>query len=85
MIGKPAQLQQSRWSARRHMAVGIIALIVLVGGFGSWAVLAQINGAVITSGQIEVDRNRQVVQHPDGGVVQEILVDEGDKIGRAHV
>lgn len=27
-----------------------------------------------------MDRNRQVIQHPDGGVVEEILVDEGEKV-----
>ena len=69
-----------RWSVIRPMSIGVLSLLVLVGGFGSWAVLAQIQGAVITSGQIEVDRNRQVVQHPDGGVVEEILVDEGDEV-----
>jgi HlyD family secretion protein len=69
-----------RWSATRHLTIGVLALLVLVGGFGTWAVRAQITGAVITSGQIEVDRNRQVVQHPDGGVVEEILVDEGDTV-----
>ena len=69
-----------RWSARGPLTIGLIALLILVGGFGSWAVLAQITGAVITTGQIEVDRNRQVIQHPDGGVVKEILVDEGDTV-----
>ncbi|MEJ6404624.1 HlyD family type I secretion periplasmic adaptor subunit [Yoonia sp. 2307UL14-13] len=62
------------------MSVGLISLGILVFGFGLWSVSAQITGAVITSGQIEVDRNRQVVQHPDGGVVEEILVDEGDTV-----
>ncbi len=71
---------QKRWSVRRQMVVGLIALGILVGGFGTWAFLAQITGAVIASGQIEVDRNRQVIQHPDGGVVQAILVDEGDEV-----
>lgn len=71
---------QDRWSARRHLWVGVIALVILVGGFGTWAVMAQLTGAVITTGQIEVDRNRQVVQHPDGGVVSKILVDEGDTV-----
>jgi len=70
----------TRWSARRHLTTGIISLAILVGGFGTWSVMAQISGAVITSGQIEVDRNRQVVQHPDGGVVEEIIVDEGDTV-----
>lgn len=72
--------QAQRWSARRHLVIGLLTLAVLVGGFGTWAVLAEISGAVITSGQIEVDRNRQIVQHPDGGVVEDILVDEGDAV-----
>ena len=71
---------QGQWSARRHIWVGVIALVILVGGFGTWAVMAQLTGAVVTTGQIEVDRNRQVVQHPDGGVVSEILVGEGDTV-----
>jgi HlyD family secretion protein len=69
-----------RWSARKHLFIGGLTLLILVGGFGTWSVMAQITGAVITSGQIEVDRNRQVVQHPDGGVVEEIAVDEGDTV-----
>lgn len=69
-----------RWSANKHLSIGGIALLILVGGFGTWSVMAQISGALITSGQIEVDRNRQVVQHPDGGVVDEIVVDEGDTV-----
>ncbi len=80
MIGKSTDPNASRWSAKRHLTVGLITLVLLVGGFGTWSVMAQITGAVITSGQIEVDRNRQVVQHPDGGVVEEILVDEGDTV-----
>ena len=68
------------WPVRRYLIIGAATLAVLVGGFGTWSVLAQINGAVITSGQIEVDRNRQVVQHPFGGVVTEILVVEGDAV-----
>ena len=73
-------MSENRWSARRHIVIGLLSLVVLVGGFGTWAVMAQITGAVITSGQIEVERNRQVVQHPDGGVVSEILVEEGDTV-----
>ncbi|MBR9652914.1 HlyD family type I secretion periplasmic adaptor subunit [Thalassovita aquimarina] len=60
--------------------IGFLALAVLVGGFGVWSVVTQIAGAIVAGGQIEVDQNRQVVQHPDGGVIAEILVDEGDFI-----
>jgi len=65
-------------SPRRHLTVGLITLAVLIFGFGGWSVLANISGAVVASGKVEVDQNRQVVQHPDGGVVAEIPVDEGD-------
>lgn len=70
----------SKFPIRRHMVVGVVALLILVGGFGGWAVTAEISGAIIASGQIEVDQNRQVVQHPDGGVVAEILVDESQQV-----
>ncbi|GHF34555.1 HlyD family type I secretion periplasmic adaptor subunit [Seohaeicola zhoushanensis] len=73
-------MSESAWSAKRHITVGLIALVALLGGFGTWAVVSQISGAIIASGRIEVDRNRQVVQHPDGGVVAEILVNEGDTV-----
>jgi len=73
---------KKRWSATAPMTLGLLALLVLVGGFGTWSVMAQITGAVIASGQIEVDRNRQVIQHPDGGVVEAILVDEGDTVAK---
>lgn len=70
----------ARWSARRHLVIGFAALGVLLGGFGLWSVATEISGAVVASGQIEVDRNRQVVQHPDGGVVRDILVKEGQTV-----
>ncbi len=67
-------------SPRRYLFIGFVGLAILVGGFGGWAVLANISGAIVASGQIEVDQNRQVVQHPDGGVVLQIEVDEGDDV-----
>jgi HlyD family secretion protein len=73
-------MSDQAWSARRPLIIGLLGLVVLVGGFGIWAVRANIAGAIIASGRIEVDRNRQVVQHIDGGIVDEILVDEGDHV-----
>ncbi|MGR3485565.1 MAG: HlyD family type I secretion periplasmic adaptor subunit [Paracoccaceae bacterium] len=75
----------TRWSARRPLIVGALALLILVGGFGGWAVAARISGAVIASGQLEVDQNRQIVQHPDGGVVAAILTDEGETVEAGQV
>ncbi len=67
-------------SARGPVLLGLLVLVVLLGGFGGWAMLTRIAGAVVAPGLVEVDRNRQVVQHPDGGVVAEILVKEGETV-----
>ena len=73
------------WSVRAPLAVGLLGLLILLGGFGTWAAMTVISGAIIASGQIEVDQNRQVVQHPDGGVVAAIEVDEGDIVEAGQV
>ncbi|MEO0752320.1 MAG: HlyD family type I secretion periplasmic adaptor subunit [Pseudomonadota bacterium] len=73
------------YSPRRPLVVGLIALLLLIGGFGTWSAFANIAGAVISGGQIEVDQNRQIVQHPDGGVVGSIEVGEGDLVAAGDV
>ncbi len=80
-----ATAQGPAWPARGPLMLGVIGLLLLIGGFGSWAVLANISGAIITSGRVAVESNRQVVQHPDGGVVSEILVREGDRVEEGQV
>jgi HlyD family secretion protein len=74
-----------RWPVRRPIAIGVVSVLILVAGFGGWAMTARITGAVIASGRIEVEQNRQVVQHIDGGVVREILVSEGDTASEGTV
>ena len=72
-------------SAHAPLLAGFLVLLVLVGGFGVWAATTNIAGAVIAAGRIEVDSNRQVVQHVDGGVVEEVLVEEGDTVEKGEV
>lgn len=72
--------RESRWSARGAIILGLVGLVLLIGGFGAWSLGARIAGAVVATGQVEVEQRRQVVQHPDGGVVQEILVRDGETV-----
>lgn len=65
-------------SSRTSLLVGYAAVIALLGGFGYWSVTTKISGAVVSTGMIRVETNRQVVQHPDGGVVSEIRARDGD-------
>jgi HlyD family secretion protein len=70
----------SVWTADRPLRAGLLVLGIGLGGFALWSMLTQINGAVVTSGQVTVEARRQLVQHPDGGVVAAIHVREGDTI-----
>lgn len=71
---------EKTWSAGKPLWIGGLALATLVIGFGAWAVGTEIAGAIVTSGRVEVDRNRQIIQHIDGGVVTDIKVEEGDRV-----
>jgi HlyD family secretion protein len=73
------------WSAWGLLVVGFVGVSLLLGGFGLWAAMSQIGGAIVAQGRIEVEQNRQVIQHPDGGVVQEILVREGHRVSAGDV
>ena len=70
----------SRWKAKRHLSLGLATLVVLVFGVGVWSAFASISGAIVASAKLKVESERQVVQHPEGGVVAEILVKEGDRV-----
>ena len=76
----PRAAAADRFSSRSPLILGFLTLLLLVGGFGAWSVMATITGAVVASGQLEVEQNRQVVQHPDGGVVEAIMVTDGDTV-----
>ena len=76
---------QPKWSARGPILIGLLALVALVGGIGYWSVSTRLAGAVIASGQIVVESNRQVIQHPEGGVVGEIAAGNGDRVEEGAV
>jgi HlyD family secretion protein len=72
-------------AARWPLVVGAVSIVALVAGFGTWAAVTEIDGAVVASGRVIVDRNRQAVQHPDGGVVREVTVTEGARVAAGDV
>lgn len=81
-VTKPAR---QKWQAKLPLSVGFVALITLLVGFGGWSVFTIISGAIVAPGRIEVENNRQVVQHPTGGVVGEINVQEGASVEAGQV
>lgn len=72
-------------SLNRHAGLGIAATLLVVGATASWASLAQIQDAVIASGTVAVNSQKKKVQHPDGGIVSEIYVDDGSHVDAGSV
>ncbi|TCO70513.1 HlyD family type I secretion periplasmic adaptor subunit [Rhodovulum euryhalinum] len=67
------------------LAIGGLAILLLVGGLGVWSVATSIAGAVVATGTVKVENERQVIQHPDGGVVGEIFAKDGDRVAAGDV
>lgn len=73
------------WTIRRPLLIGVLAAVGMIVLAGIWATRAQISGAVIGTGVIEVSSVRTAVQHPIGGVVVEILKRDGDGVEAGEV
>ncbi len=62
----------------------IIALLFFVGLLG-WAAFAPLDASSYAEGRVSVSGQRQSVQHPDGGVVGALLVQEGQAVSKKQV
>ncbi|MFZ9734774.1 MAG: HlyD family efflux transporter periplasmic adaptor subunit [Burkholderiaceae bacterium] len=60
--------------------VGLWVLGIGLGGFLLWAALAPLDEGVPTQGMVSIETKRHTVQHLQGGMVQEVLVQEGQMV-----
>ena len=67
-------------SIHRHLLTGALIVLLLAFGAGGWAATTQIAGALIAQGSVVVDLNVKKVQHPTGGVVGKLNVQDGDRV-----
>lgn len=69
----------------RPIFVGLIIIAVFFGGIMGWAALAPLGSAAIASGVISVEGSRKSIQHLEGGIVDKILVKDGDFVEEGQV
>ena len=67
-------------STSRNIAAGAAILAVLCATAVIWGVLVPLSGAVIASGFVVVEGNLRRVQHPTGGIVGAVFVQEGTHV-----
>ncbi|MFD2190632.1 HlyD family type I secretion periplasmic adaptor subunit [Pistricoccus aurantiacus] len=67
-------------SDRRYRRLGFAILLVAFGGFGGWAMTADLAVAVVAPGAVSVESFKKTLQHLEGGIVKEIKVGDGDHV-----
>lgn len=67
-------------SISKQTIAGLALLAVSFGGFGTWASTAPLAAAVITQGSFVATGQNKILQHLEGGIIEQILVSEGDQV-----
>lgn len=71
-------LEESVVPKLMHTGIVLIGAIMLL--FTIWSAFARVEEISVATGQVVPSGYIQDIQHPDGGIVQEILVHDGDMV-----
>ncbi len=67
-----------------YLRLSAVAVTVVLGGFLVWAAVVPLAEGTAAAGSVEVEMERQVVQHLEGGIIRSIHVAEGDSVARGQ-
>lgn len=71
-------------STRPIIILGFSVIFITFGVFGGWAAVAKLDAGVVAPGTISFEGDRKVVQHLEGGIVEEVLVREADMVAEGQ-
>lgn len=72
-------------NAGKYIKIGLSVLILVFGIVGTWSALAPMDSGVPLPGEVVVEANNKKIQHLEGGIVEKIYVDDGDKVKKGDV
>jgi HlyD family type I secretion membrane fusion protein len=64
---------------------GVIVILIFFGGIAAWSIYFPFQGAVIAPGTVMVSGKKRMVQHLEGGIIDEILVREGSRVETGEI
>jgi adhesin transport system membrane fusion protein len=79
------RISNSTGDDSRHLRLGIWGSLMALGLFVGWAYQAEIDQVTRGQGQIIASARTQIIQAPDGGVLEELLVREGAEVARGEL
>jgi protease secretion system membrane fusion protein len=71
--------------SRPIILLGVLILVLGFGGFLFWALTAKLDEGVPVQGSMVVDSMRKTIQHQTGGIIDKILVHDGDAVKKGQV
>lgn len=63
----------------------MLGLLALIAGATTWSLAAPLQGGALASGQVIIDGDRVPIQHQEGGLLEAVLVREGDMVEQGQV
>jgi HlyD family secretion protein len=75
-----AAAQNDTAELHRPLTIGLKLCCVIAVAVFIWGSVAKLSGAVVAPGMVVVDGNSKKIQHPQGGVIGEILVRDGARV-----
>ena len=63
-----------------YVRLGYIIILIFFGSVGAWIAYVPVSSAAIAPGLLGKDGNRKTIQHLEGGIIDKILIKDGDKV-----
>ena len=67
-----------------YQRLGVWVLILVFSVFAAWSAFAPLGSYAVASGKVITQTQNQVIQHREGGVIEDISVDDGDYVKKGQ-
>lgn len=79
------QMEKFHTKPWKIIFAGLLVIGLFFGGLGGISATMPFSGAVIAPGVVKISEERKTLQHLEGGIVDQILVKEGDTVKKGQV
>ncbi len=78
--GQLIDVTKSSPAIGRYVVFGLLAMLVFGTGSVYWAFASKLDGAIVAPASFVVEGDRKTVEHLDGGIIESILISDGEYV-----